>query len=481
MKLRVILLITAVMYLSGCYGDEMFEIPDIVSVVPEKDCSSVLPDAKVVVEFSKAMDTVKTNGEFSLSSSSGNVDGLFSWDEDGKTLTFTPRSYLNMAEVYTIRITGSAEDREGNDLNDEFLVTFYTGGDLGQPGLISYTPAANSTGNSENSTINITFSEPISLASVYEGVNVSPAVEGSFTVNNDGTVVTFIPRYGFRFGVTYSVNITERVEDESGNNLLAPSAFRFTVGDDFSKPSVTAYQNLNTPLYLDENIIVTGAEKDRTITLDFSEEIKTDKLQNAVSISPAIPFYINASSVASGGIIITRAVINFTANLSCEENYTLRINSTVSDRQDNPLDHDYRFVFKTDGPASLYPAVTAIGDMEENNSMAEWPMGEIPILDWGKSGLTGLYDNIGVDFSSEMDPSTIIIQVENVAGQGGLTSIVNIDWPTVAEGSFLRVTFGLYKVYEGNTYKIVVKGGKNGLKDLNGNYMKEDFIQLVRF
>jgi len=46
---------------------------------------------------------------------------------------------------------------------------------------------------------------------------------------------------------------------------------------------------------------------------------------------------------------------------------------------------------------------------------------------------------------------------------------------------FTRVKFGLYKVVEGNTYRITVKGGKSGLRDTNGNYMKEDFIQLIRF
>jgi len=482
MKRFIFYIVALFSVITGCYGDDMFERPRVVSVTPERDITTVLPDARVVIAFSKKMDTVKTNTEFSLSSSSGSIDGYFSWNKEGKTLTFTPKTYMSMAEKYTIRITESAEDADGNDLDEEFLSTFYTGGDLGLPRVVSYTPAANSTGNPENSTVTIIFSESILMSSVYNGISVSPAVEGSFALSPDGTAVVFTPRYGFSFGVTYTVDVSGSVKDEAGNPLLAPVTFRFTVGDDFVKPLVSAYQNTIPALNLDENLIVNGAEKDRDITLDFSEEILTEELESSVSISPSVPFYISTSSVTTGGVTFTRGVINFTENLQCEETYTLRINSMVTDLQNNQLDHDYRFVFITDGAGSVTPAVTQIGDIDNgDNSIDGWAVGEIPVLDWEKSGLTGLYDDIGIDFTAVINPSTLVIQLELVAGQGGIPSLVNIDWPSSVSPQFTRVKFGLYQIVEGNTYRITVKGGRNGLKDSLGNYMKEDFVQLIRF
>ncbi len=481
MKKISILFITALIVFSGCYQDDMFEQPSVVSVTPERDSITILPDTRVIVVFSKSMDTVKTNGEFSLSSGSGSIDGYYSWDSAGRTLSFTPKTNLSMAEKYTIRITEGAEDREGNDLDGGFLSTFYTGGDLEQPRVVSYVPAANSIGNTQNTKVSITFSEPVLLSSVYGGIRISPSVEGFFNENSDSTVITFTPRYGFSFGVTYTVNITNSIKDEAGNSLCTEAVFRFTVGDDFTKPTLSAYQNLTPPLILDESMIVTGAEKDGVITLDFSEEILADNLESAVSISPFVPFYISSSIITESGLTFTRGVINFTENLSCEETYTLKITSTVRDREENSLDHDYRFVFRTDGPGSLSPVITSIGDIREDNSIVEWPMGMIPVLDLGKSGSTGLYDDIGLGISAAINPSTLEIHLETVTGQGSTPAIVNIDWPGTVTTRFTRLKFGLYQVLEGNTYKIIIKGGESGLTDINGNYMKEDFIQIIRF
>lgn len=475
---RLFLMISVLLFIAGCYGDDIFERPSVVSVTPERDSTTVLQGAKITVVFSRSMDTVKTNEEFSLSSGSGSVDGFYSWDSDGKTLTFTPKSNLSMAEKYTIRITGSAEDSEGNDLDGEFLSVFFTGGDLGQPGVVSYTPAADSIGNAVNSTVSVTFSEAVSLNSIYSGITISPALEGTFSSDPGGTIITFIPRYGFRYGVTYTVNVGTGVKDSAGNSLLVPVSFRFTVGDDFTKPQLSAYQDLTPPLNLDESSIVHGAEKDRAITLDFSEVILTDNLENSVSISPSTPFYITSSTVSGSGVVFTRAIITFTEKLSCEDTYTLRISSVITDAQENPLDHDYRFVFVTDGVNSRSPVVLRIGDIQGDNSIAAWLPDVIPSL--GVT-VTGLYDNIGIDFTSPVNPSSLVIQVDTVAGQGSTTSVVNIDWPSVVTPAFTRVKFGLYKAASGNTYRIKIKGGKSGLKDTNGNYMKDDYIQIVRF
>lgn len=480
MKKNAFKVLMILMLFTGCFTEDMFERPAVVSISPFSGSTIVLPDARVVVVFSRSMDTVKTNDEFSLSSTSGKVDGYYSWDSTGKVMTFTPRSALPMAGKYTVRITENAEDADGNDLVEEFLSFFYTGGDLGQPTVVSYTPAANSIGNPENCTVTVTFSEPVDLNSVYSGITISPAVQGYFETAADPAVIVFTPLYGFSYGVTYKVSINEDIRDVAGNRLLVPDAFNFTVGDDFTRPLLSVYQNLPSPLYLDEDRIISGAEKDRTITLDFSEQVLTDTVAAAVTISPPASFYISTTNAADGGITFTRGIINFTENLLCEETYTLRVNSTVRDLQGNPLDHDYRFVFRTDGPGSVMPVVLGIGDIAADNNINYWePAGEIKVLDAGNG--SGLYDNIGVRFSSSIDPSTVVINVETVAGNGGVPSAVNRDWPMSGNNDFSMLKFGLYEILSGNTYKIVIKGGKNGLKDSSGNYMKEDFIQLVRF
>lgn len=470
------IIISIILLFTGCYGDDMFERPEVQSVTPEKDSTTALPDTRVTVTFSKQMDTVKTNEEFSLSSSSGTVDGYFSWDPGGRVMTFTPKFHLTGAERYTLRISKGAEDTDGNDLKNDFLSTFHTGGDLGQPVVLSYMPGANTIGNAENSTVTIRFSEPVDMNTIYSGISISPAVQGYFTPNGASDEITFTPLYGFSYGVTYTVNIANSVTDTAGNKLLYPVVFSFTVGDDFVKPELTAYQNLSTPLYLDEYQLIGGGEKDGSITIDFTELVKTDNLSSAISISPAVPFFISTSVAVNGGTSFTRGIIHFTEDLLSCETYTLKISSSVTDMQGNSLDHDYRFVFVTDGTGSTQPDVTSIGDLS-GSVITAWHMDEVQPLLIG----SGFYDNIGVDFSKEINPTSLKITVDRVTGSGGGANVVNIDWPVTGAGQFRRLKFGLHGLTGGSTFKITIKGGKTGLRDSNNNYMKQDFIQLIRF
>jgi hypothetical protein len=470
MKFYLALILTSVI---GCYADMDFSRPAVISVNPAHN-STLVPSVSVItVKFSKSMDTVRTNNSFSLSGDSGRIDGLFLWENDGRTLTFTPRAALSPSDCYTIRITKDAEDTEGNDLKNEHVSKFYISGETISPYVLSYLPAANTTGNPVNSQIVITFSEPVDLNSIYTGISVSPSIQGYYSWNGDFTEIRFTPLYGLVYRSTYTVSVSDSVLDAAGNRLREPVTFSFTVGDDFTRPELSVYQDLAVPLNFSEAAVTHGAEKDGIIVINFTEVVNTENLRSAVTISPSAEFYIT-STVFAGA---TAAYINFTENLQCEETYILRINSSITDPQGNTLAKDYRFVFVTDGAGSINPAVSSIGD---SNGFPVWVKDDIQVLAIIPANPL-LYPGIGVDFSTEINPLTLSIHVETVAGSGISPSLVNIDWPGIPFVPFTRLSFGLYNVLAGNIYKIVIKGGRNGLKDMNGNYMKDDFTQMVRF
>ncbi|HNX25719.1 MAG TPA: Ig-like domain-containing protein, partial [Spirochaetota bacterium] len=434
----------------------------------------------VVVEFSKSMDTIKTSNEFSLSSGSEKIEGIFAWEDGNRKLVFTPRTHL-ASDKFTVRVTDAAEDTEGNDLKNEFVSNFFISGETGSPSVLSYSPLENTAGNLPDSRIAITFSEPVDLNSIYNGISISPSIEGTFLWNagvSDSTVITFNPIYGFNYGVTYTVTVSDSILDVSGNKLREPVSFNFTVGDDFVKPELHVYQDDATPLNFDEAVYTHGAEKDKRIVLRFTEIIKTDNLRSAITISPSALFYVS-SEVQSGA---TTAYINFSENLESEEIYTLRISSSITDTQANPLIKDYRYVFVTDGIYSIAPNADTIGDLAAPlpPALPKWIKNEIQILQI-QAAHPLLYSDIIIDFTSEIDPLSLSIYAETVSGTGGSPSIVNIDWPDSPPAKFTRLKFGLYNVHSGNIYMIVLKGGKNGLRDMNGNYMKLDFEQMVRF
>jgi len=454
----------------SCYED--FEQPRVTAVYPEHNSMNASPDSPVIVEFSAEMDSAKTVNEFSLSTSSGKIDGFFAWEKGNSRLIFTPREPLVTGESYSIRITTGAEDIKGNDLKNEFVSVFYINSDLDMPFAESHSPGANSIGNPPLSDVVIEFSEPLDINTVYSGISILPSVQGYFVPEAGGSIIRYVPLYGFTYGVTYTVNVSRSVLDLAGNKLRSELTFNFTVGDDFEGPTISLYQDCDTPLDLEESIIIQGAEKDRDIVINFSEIVKTADISRAVSITPSAGFFVTTSTVP-GAPDFTRGVIHFTGDLTSEETYTLNISSIITDLQGNPLGRDYRFRFTVNGPGSVAPYVSAIGGI----GGPDWMQDEIPVFTLDGEG-SSFSNIVRVDFSRPVNPVTLSISAEKIMGSGvgSSPSVIGINW----SADFTQLTFKLRDVMHGNIYRIKIKGGSSGLKDHDGNFMKEDFVQMLR-
>jgi hypothetical protein len=342
---------------------------------------------------------------------------------------------------------------------------------MDMPFVESFLPGVNSVGNLPDSEVVIEFSEPVDINSIYSGISVSPSVQGYFVPEAGGSIIRYVPLYGFTYGVTYTVNVARSVLDLAGNKLRQEVTFNFTVGDDFQGPSLSVYQDCDVPLLLDENIIIDEAEKSRDIVMDFSETVKTEDISGSISITPSAGFFVTTSTVP-GSPEFTRGVIHFTEDLASDEIYSLNISSIITDLQGNPLVKDYRFRFRVNGPGSVAPSVSSIGEL----GGIDWMQDEIPEFTIDTPPFS---DVIRVDFSEPVNPVTLSISAEKIMGSGGgsLPSIAGINW----NPGFTQLTFQLRDVLDGNIYRIKIKGGSSGLKDHDGNFMKEDFVQMLRF
>jgi hypothetical protein len=205
--------------------------------------------------------------------------------------------------------------------------------------------------------------------------------------------------------------------------------------------------------------------------MDFSETVKTEDISGSISITPSAGFFVTTSTVP-GSPEFTRGVIHFTEDLASDEIYSLNISSIITDLQGNPLVKDYRFRFRVNGPGSVAPSVSSIGEL----GGIDWMQDEIPEFTIDTPPFS---DVIRVDFSEPVNPVTLSISAEKIMGSGGgsLPSIAGINW----NPGFTQLTFQLRDVLDGNIYRIKIKGGSSGLKDHDGNFMKEDFVQMLRF
>lgn len=444
--------------------------PEIESVSPENFSTGIADDIAIRVSFSKEMDTVKTNESFSLSSSSGAVRGYFKWNDSGRTLVFTPREPLSKSLMYTISVSVSAEDTEGNDLKEPLESVFYISNDLEAPSVVSHQPVCAITGGvpdpviSADANILITFSEAMDPDTLYRGFTISPPVQGRYTWNGTRTEMTFDPLYDLSPGTTYTVSLTSEITDMNSNPLPEQYTFSFTVGNDFTGPEIVSVTQDDTGLSLIEESSVSGIERNASFTLIFNEPVKRDSLHDGVRISPACEFHIECPSESATAKLV------FDEPLESEASYTLTLGSSISDTSGNTPVRDFRYFFTVNGTNSIRPRVQKISD----SGGVTWEPGKIITL---SLAAPPDYPGVTILFSKEIIPYTVHIDIIREAGtSGGTPETGNPDWPGTDS-----YTFDILNIAAGNIYKLVIKGGENGVRDIQGNTMESDYIQYIRF
>lgn len=221
--------------------------PTILQVLPANGAANVGTTTPIVITFSEPMDKTSVQGAFSLTG--GTNAGTL--DVNGSTATFTPSALTPFSPntVYTATIAATAKDVAGNSLASEFHWTFTTGTgpDVTPPTVQSYAPTGSSVGI--NSTIAMTFSEPMDTASISATFSLkqgSTNVPGTFSFV--GETAVFTPN-SLEASKTYTATITA-AKDLAGNQMTAPVTWSFTTEPppavDTIAPRVVQHSNLPT-------------------------------------------------------------------------------------------------------------------------------------------------------------------------------------------------------------------------------------------
>jgi hypothetical protein len=471
---------------TACETDDIinldFSQPQVSAVAPADRQENVGVDATVTLIFSKSMDRVKTANSFSLSSSKGRVDGYFTWDAGGRVMTFHPSGKgLSGGQAYSVIVSVDAEDTGGNDLLGPFASVFYVGSDITPPYVARFSPAHNSQVADPNQVIEIVFSEPVDYDTVYSGFSLSPSAQGLFRFeerfdppqNRVVTAATFDPTYPLPFGTTYAVTVSTAVKDPNGNPLREECAFNFTMGTDFQRPSILSVTQTDPvdggsvvfadPTGATENTLV---ERDCDLIVHFSEPVKVSSLQGAVTLSDGADFYLLPGSPADS------VTVKFREPLKSQDHYLLTVTQSVTDLGGNQLDTSYRYRFLTDGERSTRPSVVSMKSVQGGD--------ESLLADGATVYPVKLACRYYAEFSKDIDPGSIEVSVEKVAGpEADSPSMINPNWDD-APASFRIYSFDLNVTKAGNTYRITIEGA-NVTKDSRGNYLEKDVSRYVKY
>ncbi len=465
--------------------------PGVLASYPAAGMTGIGNAENLWVVFNTKMDEQRTQSAFRISSSAGPIPGAFRWE--GQKMIFSPARGLNGTQEFSMVVGKEAESSSGIDLSDDFIVRFHASNDTTEPVFTGSIPQNGSTGWAAGGDILLRFSEAMDLASAGSGVTISPYIAVTKIQDEDRSQIILRPASPLANG-TYSIQMTTQLKDAAGNSLRENASISFTVGSDFSRPTVLQASSGFTNLT--EGIRTDGVDRRSNLTVTFSEPMDRISAENSVSISPAAP---GIKTWNTAGDILT---IVFSPYLNSQTEYTLTI-SGAKDAAGNYLLNDCSFPFFTNAGTSLRPEIleirqeiaspSGIVDNAAGSGVFSASFSDYDVvllseqIDENPAAGSSVFTiHLRIVFSNSMvrtsllantyftpviDPSAANVQIYDIQLDGGSVGTI--------------MTLKLQGPFPGLTgipvYKLRFAGGSGGIQDTNGNTLISDFVLYVSF
>ena len=200
----------------------------------ELDSVPTRPDTDIRINFSQPMDAKSTAAAFVLEHTVGDtsipVEGVIEWENQQRTLVFTPGRWLNFDGHYLISISTAAQtiNLQGNlRLYYEYYFNI-----VPPPAILGTSPFHTEREVVPDSAVSIQFNTAVSRTTVLENIQISPLLTTtqvySYYSDYDNTLRL---EWSMEPNQPYTVTIGADVTDEYGNRLKTPYTLNFTTGD----------------------------------------------------------------------------------------------------------------------------------------------------------------------------------------------------------------------------------------------------------
>src|SRR5512138_2892919 len=149
------------------------------------------------------------------------------WNDDATVLAIEPVGYYKTSRIYDLKVSPQTRASDGGTLKEGMSIRF---GTVPMPRVESVSPAPNSRASSFNSSLEIHFASPMSLASLKNKVVISPQPKNGLEwYLNDYSWDLSI--YGLEPATEYVVRVLPGAADIYGNTINSEYAFTFRTGD----------------------------------------------------------------------------------------------------------------------------------------------------------------------------------------------------------------------------------------------------------
>jgi len=294
--------------------------------------------------------------------------------------------------------------------------TTSTAVDTTAPTLSSLSPADAATAVAPNTTIVLTFSEPMKATTVVTSTDASCSAavqlskdnfvtcipfKAAATADSTNKIFTFTPAANLAYNTNYKVKVTTAVQDTAGNGMAAikSSSSGFTTA---AAPSVSSHVPASN---------ATGISKTAAITVTLSAAI------DSTTVTSSNLTIKDASGTAQTGTVgVSGSTITYTpSSFSAGKVYTVTLGTGIKDTHGYPLQTAVSFSFTTLNKVTKM----ALGD---NHTCALKENGTITC--WGSNGFGQLGNGTITDSSSPVSVTGLTETVVDLAAGGNHTCAV---------------------------------------------------------
>lgn len=252
-------------------------------ITPTMGLINIPRNTPVTVSFSRPVDRPTiTTSTFAVTQGAIPVAGTIGFEFGDTVVTFRPTATLAATTAYTLSLTQGIKSVDGVPLDGPFIGSFTTGtgSDTVSP-TVTITPVNGATNVPFNTSIVLTFSEPINPntvnASTVLVMSQGEVRAGTLTFGQQNTFAVFTPASPFFPTASASVTVLGQVTDVAGNLLHGTSGVGTSVIATFTTGSV-ADRLPPVVLQLIPGNAATGISTRTSLSATFSESVNPNTI-----------------------------------------------------------------------------------------------------------------------------------------------------------------------------------------------------------
>ena len=154
--------------------------PIVVSHYPENPQDSVAASTIIKISFNRTMNRESVENSFTIIPA---VTGKFSWEDNDKTIVYTPTIPLEKSSKYSVTVSTSAKSKWQVSISNDYTFNFITK-NRNRLILLDTYPENNQTGLSTSLQIRLTFDAPVFNGSLGGQINLYNSSNTRLTVKN---------------------------------------------------------------------------------------------------------------------------------------------------------------------------------------------------------------------------------------------------------------------------------------------------------